>query len=82
VFNSIVQFDANKLQGGGGSGIGLWVTKKIVVHGGRVRFELAPGVGSNLILEIAISREPSDESGKTRPTEIASTTIHSSGTFE
>jgi CheY-like chemotaxis protein len=38
IFNEIVQFDVNKLQGGGGSGIGLWISKKIVdVHGGSVR---------------------------------------------
>jgi CheY-like chemotaxis protein len=59
VFNSIVQFDANTLQGGGGSGIGLWVTKKIVdLHGGRVRLESAPGEGSTFVLEIPITNVP------------------------
>jgi signal transduction histidine kinase len=37
IFNEIVQFDANAQQGGGGSGLGLWITKQIVeLYGGRV----------------------------------------------
>lgn len=59
VFNSIVQFDANKLQGGGGSGIGLWVTKKIVdLHDGRVYVESKLGYGSTFILELKASKAP------------------------
>jgi CheY-like chemotaxis protein len=37
VFKEIVQFDPNKTQGGGGSGLGLWITRKIIaLHGGDV----------------------------------------------
>lgn len=40
VFNEIVQFNANTQQGGGGSGLGLWITKKILeLHVGRVGLE-------------------------------------------
>jgi signal transduction histidine kinase len=37
LFGQYVQFDANKLQGGKGSGLGLWLSKIIVeMHGGLV----------------------------------------------
>jgi signal transduction histidine kinase len=35
LFQEGVQFNANKLQAGGGSGLGLWITK-----GGCIRFHL------------------------------------------
>jgi signal transduction histidine kinase len=30
VFGEFAQFDRNKLQGGGGSGLGLWISKRII----------------------------------------------------
>lgn len=58
VFNDIVQFNANELQGGGGSGIGLWVSKKIVdLHGGRVGLISKEGQGCTFFLELALIEE-------------------------
>ena len=46
LFNEIVQFNAGKLQNGGGSGFGLWITKSIVdLHEGRV-FAHSEGEGT------------------------------------
>ena len=56
VFNQIVQFHANKQQGGGGSGIGLWISKKIVeLHGGKVGlFSEGEGKGCTFYLELPL----------------------------
>lgn len=37
LFGEVVQFDASKLQGGGGSGVGLYLSKGIMdLHSGRI----------------------------------------------
>ena len=56
VFNQIVQFHANKHQGGGGSGIGLWISKKIVeLHGGKVGlYSEGEGKGCTFYLELPL----------------------------
>ena len=37
MFNEFMQFNRNTLQGGGGSGLGLWICKNLaVLHGGRL----------------------------------------------
>jgi CheY-like chemotaxis protein len=58
VFNEIVQFNANKQQGGGGSGLGLWISKKIVeLHGGRVGLSSeGEGKGCTFFVEIPMMR--------------------------
>mmetsp|Transcript_2763 Transcript_2763/g.4166 ORF Transcript_2763/g.4166 Transcript_2763/m.4166 type:complete len:892 (+) Transcript_2763:64-2739(+) len=45
IFNEIIQFSPNELQGGGGSGLGLWISNKIVkLHRGDVGMS-SGGVG-------------------------------------
>ena len=54
LFNSIVQFNPKLLQDGGGSGIGLWVSKGIIdLHGGIIGVESqGEGFGSTFFFEI------------------------------
>ena len=60
VFDQIVQFHANKHQGGGGSGIGLWISKKIVeLHGGKVGlYSEGEGKGCTFYLELPLFEVP------------------------
>lgn len=54
VFHEIVQFNANTQQGGGGSGIGLWISRQIVeLHGGKVGlFSQGKNTGCTFWLEL------------------------------
>lgn len=45
VFNEVVQFNPNELQAGGGSGLGLWISKRLCdLHNGRIGLH-SEGVG-------------------------------------
>jgi two-component system, sensor histidine kinase len=60
LFNEIVQFNPEKLQAGGGSGLGLWITQEILnLHGGRrsVSSE-GEGMGSSFSVEMPMNRRP------------------------
>ena len=54
LFNEIVQFNPGELQGGGGSGLGLWISKRIVdMHDGTIGIDSAgEGFGSTFFVEL------------------------------
>lgn len=58
LFKNIVQFHASKLQQGGGSGIGLWISSKIIgLHGGRIGVvSEGEGLGSTFYIDIPIMK--------------------------
>ena len=58
LFQNIIQFDPNALQGGGGSGLGLYISKGIVdLHGGSIGvFSEGEGKGSVFWIDIPIYR--------------------------
>ena len=60
LFHEVAQFDPNANQGGGGSGVGLWISKKIVdMHGASISIRSELGIGSTFTLDIKIVQPPS-----------------------
>jgi signal transduction histidine kinase/ActR/RegA family two-component response regulator len=59
LFKEIVQFNPEVLQAGGGSGLGLWITKGIVdLHGGKVSVHSdGLGLGSSFTLTLSMERK-------------------------
>jgi CheY-like chemotaxis protein len=54
VFGEFAQFDKKKLQGGGGSGLGLWISRRIMnLHGGLLSFT-SEGVGKGSTFFICV----------------------------
>ena len=58
VFNEVVQFHANAHQQGGGSGLGLWISKRIIdLHRGKVGLlSEGEGFGSTFYFDIPVSK--------------------------
>lgn len=59
VYNSFTQADASATRKHGGAGLGLSITKQLVeLHGGSIRAESAPGVGTSITFTLPVCREP------------------------
>jgi signal transduction histidine kinase len=60
LFNEIVQFNPEKLQAGGGSGLGLWITQEILkLHDGSISVSSeGEGKGSSFTMVIPMVRRP------------------------
>ena len=58
LFRDIVQFSPEKLQAGGGSGLGLWITGGIVdLHGGKISVHSeGEGTGTSFTVEIPMTQ--------------------------
>lgn len=63
LFHEIVQFNAKAQQGGGGSGLGLWISRQILeLHGGSVGvYSDGPGKGSLFSFSVPTVHLESDE---------------------
>jgi CheY-like chemotaxis protein len=61
LFKQFVQFNRNELQGGGGSGLGLWIARTIVnLHFGELAFESEGiGRGSSFFFELPLFKNTS-----------------------
>jgi signal transduction histidine kinase len=84
LFKEIVQFSPEKLQSGGGSGLGLWITSGIMdLHGGRISvFSEGEGKGSSFTVEIPMIRallQPPNSTAAQRTTSVH--TMRSPTTF-
>lgn len=56
VFGEFAQFNRNALQGGGGSGLGLWISRRIIhLHNGKLGFSSRGcGLGSSFYFELPL----------------------------
>jgi signal transduction histidine kinase len=63
LFNEVIQFDAKLLQNGQGSGLGLYLSRKVVdMHGGSIGVDMEwEGVGSKFYIELDLSEQKYSE---------------------
>lgn len=54
LFHEVIQFEASAQQGGGGSGLGLWISKKIIdLHHGKIEVQ-SEGLGHGCTFSVEI----------------------------
>jgi signal transduction histidine kinase len=77
LFGQYVQFNANKLQKGSGSGLGLWISKGITeLHGGSIgAFSKGEGYGSTFFLELPVFLDAADEGDGDSQSDIALSSV-------
>jgi signal transduction histidine kinase len=59
LFKEVIQFSPEKLQAGGGSGLGLWITSGILdMHNGKISvFSEGEGYGTSFTIQLPMSRQ-------------------------
>ena len=64
LFKEIVQFNSEKLQAGGGSGLGLWITEQITsLHRGKISVHSdGEGKGTSFTVEMPMTRNTANNS--------------------
>ena len=79
LFGQYVQFNANKLQQGNGSGLGLWISKGITeLHGGCIgAHSEGEGKGSTFHLELPVTFPAKEDVSSATGTSVSSTSIPS-----
>lgn len=76
LFGEVIQFHAKAHQGGGGSGLGLWISKKIMdMHGGSISVH-SEGEGKGSVFSISLPMRQNETAAtyepNVRPVEVAS----------
>ena len=76
LFGEVIQFHAKAHQGGGGSGLGLWISKKIMdMHGGSISVH-SGGEGKGSVFSISLPMRQNENAAtyelNVRPVEVAS----------
>ena len=79
LFNEVVQFNPGELQGGGGSGLGLWIAKRIMdMHEGVIGIESkGEGFGCTFFVEMPLFTGSLSSSAATCESEADSTKVTS-----
>jgi signal transduction histidine kinase len=65
LFNEVIQFDAKVLQNGQGSGLGLYLSRKVIdMHGGSIGVDMDwEGIASRFYIELDVSEAKYTERG-------------------